>query len=563
VTAAIAGALSPLVATNGLYGLELNSYLWAGGGLFTQVVALHPMLAALGLGYRAMRTGQGLTLTGALIGVVMMCHIVYGYFTALTMGMLWLLPLAGSTRRERFWRLGWIGATSMALTAFALLPLVTDGAFLNRSRWEPVWKWDSFGAAAVIEWLFTGQLMDFGRMPLLTVAAAVGAGMAAWAIYRSKDTVERFLLGGAIFWILLFFGRPAWGAALLLLGMTQDMHIHRAIGPVQIFLLFLAAMGVAGAWQKYKVAMAVLGLLALVPMVQERARMFTLNREWGERNLRVNEAAAPVVNRVIDLARNAGGRTYAGLGANWGANLKVGDVPVYARLARAHVPALSYLYHAMPLAADLMVRFDEQNVAQYRLFHIRTVIGAVGARMPGFLLQSETAGTLGVWQAPGGGAFECVDVPAAMRYTRENFYPINDQWLQSDWVGRRQHILMHRDADTPPGMMAVAPDGRLPALPASAGTPGEVVGESDLIATVEAARDCYVMLKASWHPGWRVTVDGQQAEFVMVSPGFPAVKVGAGRHKVAFAYESGTGRYWLALAGLLAVIGLGWAERRR
>src|SRR5262249_18601636 len=39
---AIASAVaSPLVSTNGLYGLEYGAYLWRGNGLFTQAAAMH------------------------------------------------------------------------------------------------------------------------------------------------------------------------------------------------------------------------------------------------------------------------------------------------------------------------------------------------------------------------------------------------------------------------------------------------------------------------------------------------------------------------------------------
>ena len=53
ISAAVASAaLSPLIATNNLYGLEYGSYLWRGNGLFTQAVAMHFLLLTLGFGFR-------------------------------------------------------------------------------------------------------------------------------------------------------------------------------------------------------------------------------------------------------------------------------------------------------------------------------------------------------------------------------------------------------------------------------------------------------------------------------------------------------------------------------
>jgi uncharacterized membrane protein YfhO len=46
-----------------------------------------------------------------------------------------------------------------------------------------------------------------------------------------------------------------------------------------------------------------------------------------------------------------------------------------------------------------------------------------------------------------------------------------------------------------------------------------------------------VVLRASYDPGWRVDVDDEPATLRMVAPGFPAVVVGRGTHRVTFRYE--------------------------
>src|ERR1700690_482662 len=58
--AAAASLLAPLVSTNFLYGVEYGSYLWAGSGLFTQAVATHFLLLAIGFGFAAIRRGPRL-----------------------------------------------------------------------------------------------------------------------------------------------------------------------------------------------------------------------------------------------------------------------------------------------------------------------------------------------------------------------------------------------------------------------------------------------------------------------------------------------------------------------
>ncbi len=69
------GALvSGLIATNGLYGLDLTSYIWSGYGLYTQLwgmVLLPPALAAC---YVVMRDGRGYGLA-ALLDTALQAHL--------------------------------------------------------------------------------------------------------------------------------------------------------------------------------------------------------------------------------------------------------------------------------------------------------------------------------------------------------------------------------------------------------------------------------------------------------------------------------------------------------
>ena len=568
-TAAIAAVFSPLLATNGLYGLEISSFLWAGGGLYTQAVAVHFLLAAIGVGYGALRTGRHLTLAGLLIGLLLLSHFVYGYFGALTLVLFYLINPA-----RRFVRLAWIGGVSFLISVFEIIPVITDGATLNRSRWEPVWKWDSFGAQQVLEWLATGALLDFGRWPILTLFAFLGAAIAAWNARDRRDTPERTILIAAVFWILFFFGRPVWGPLMLLLGATSDLHIHRAIGPVQVFLVLLAASGAAAIWaavakRTHPALPALAAALLLAPMIQERNVAVENNRAWGLRNLTANQSAQPDIDHVFQIAKAVGGRAYAGLGANWGAQFKIGDVPVYARLGRAHIPALSYLYHAMPLTSDLMIRFDERNLAHYRLFNIRTVIAPshIAHQLPRFLLPGTISGTFHTLQAPGGGYFDSIDIPAAVPLTRDNFYPINDRWLQSEWVRHHMHLWIELPSPAPPGMFRLTPESGIPSVDDHiAPPPGEITGEKETAgrweATLNATRAGFVLFKMSWHQNWRAWVDGQPVPIAMVSPGFPAVAVPAGTHQVAFQYQPDNSRYWVLLGGWLLAVAALFLERR-
>jgi hypothetical protein len=69
--------------------------------------------------------------------------------------------------------------------------LFLSGSEVNHSRWEPAFKWDSFGAPFILSELFSGRLLDAGRPPILSLLLAVGTIAGFCAI---RETLSRRLL---------------------------------------------------------------------------------------------------------------------------------------------------------------------------------------------------------------------------------------------------------------------------------------------------------------------------------------------------------------------------------
>ncbi|HWZ30193.1 MAG TPA: glycosyltransferase family 39 protein [Bryobacteraceae bacterium] len=574
LTAAAGAMLSPLISTHALYGLEYGSYVWAGSGLFTQAVACHFALLAIGFGYNAIRRGRSIAWTGVLVGLTFLGHFIYGYIAALTLCLLAVIPDRDSPRGTRILRTVWIGAVAFLVAAFELLPLVIDGSIINHSRWEAVWKWDSFGVAQVLNLLFTGDLLDYDRLPVLSLLAL--AGVVVYLI-ELRGNVGRFpartfLAAGTVLWILMFFGRPVWGPALLLLGVSPDMQLHRVIGGAHIFLVLIAAVGLAFIWrtltQRVHVAAAVMVTAILFyPTLRERGIYLSNNSTWGRRNLDAYNANRRAIDTATEIAKTRGGRAYAGLAATWGGTFKIGDPAVYAYLSEAQVPALSFMYHSMSLSSETMTRFNDGSLAHYRLFDIRTVIAPADGHvpLPEFLTPLVSMGPLKILAAPDCTAFDVVDVFYSVKVSKNNFYDVNDPWQQSAWVGNRQHLLLDLYGDAPSQLARLSADDPLPGA-ASLPSPGEILSErhdGDLhSATLEAARNGYVLYKTTWHPNWRATVDGQAVRTVMLSPGFVGVPVTTGRHELQLRYQPERWKAVLAILGPLLGIVLIFVERR-
>jgi hypothetical protein len=186
--------------------------------------------------------------------------------------------------------------------------------------------------------------------------------------------------------------------------------------------------------------------------------------------------------------------------------------------------------------------------------------------VPAFLKPGAIFGRFQIFDTPANGYFDLVDVSAALPVNRDDFFDSNDRWLKSDWAPRRQHLWLDLSGGAPGGLSRLAAGVSLPPAP-SAPSPGEILStrQSGEVyqAEFDAARPAWALFKMTWHPNWKAYLDGQPREAAMLSPGFVGLPVPAGRHTLLCRYEPGNWKLWMALAGLLAVLLMGMAERRR
>ena len=574
LTAAAASLLSPLIAATGPGQLGLEYRSWLGFGVFPQAVATNLLLLSLGLAFRAVRQGRRIALAGAVLGLTCLAHLIYGWMGALTICLLAVIPDPETPRLVRIRRTVMIGSVALVLTVFELIPLFTDGYFMNHSRIEPPMKWDSFGAVQVLEWLFTGGLMDHERIPVLTLLGFAGAGLWLWHYRKTRKltVTQLWILASAAFWILIFFGRPTWGPLLYLIGATADLHLHRVLAGVQLFLLMLAAAALTEIWRQVgrRSGLAAVGLTALLlaPLVAERAQYLTQYAAEAEQNIRAVDAEQASLASALAMVKERGGRVYSGLETNWGEAFKVGFTPLYSFLSTHQIPAVSYGYNATALPTDIMRRFDELNPAHYRLFDIHSLLAPAMPGTPPFLTPLKDFGRFRVLDAPGAGYFDVVDVAAVVPIDRSNFYDVNDGWMHSEWLARKLYLWLDLRGGAPAGLPRLSPTGPLPAPPAApADSPGTVTRESQTgqvyEAELDATRPSYALFKMTWHPKWVATVDGKPETTAMISPGFLAVPVTPGHHRIVCRYEPGKWREYLAMAGFLLVgLVVGWEWRQ-
>jgi len=351
------------------------------------------------------------------------------------------------------------------------------------------------------------------------------------------------------------------------------MPLHRVVSAVQLFLILLAASGLASVgrsaakrWGSWVAA----GLAAVVlsPAVVERARYFSENNEGGERNLVAYAGQQDALASVLASLRQRGGRTYPGLASNWGSLFQVGAVPIFFTLTENQIPTVSYLAHSLAVPGDAIVDFDELRPDHYRLFNVQSLLAPATYRqsVPKLLTPRLDAGPYAVFDAPGGGYFDVVDAPVAVRASKQTVYHINKPWMHSQWPQHKAHLVLDFFADAPQGLAHITADDQLPPITFPATEPGRVTGEQqnrDIYqAQISVGRASFVLFKMTWHPDWKVLVDGRPVKTVMLSPGFVGAPVSPGLHRVWCRYAPGNWKLELAGAGLFCVAVLGLFERR-
>ncbi|MBC7239499.1 MAG: hypothetical protein H5T71_05315, partial [Chloroflexi bacterium] len=205
---------------------------------------------------------------------------------------------------------------------------------------------------------------------------------------------DRFLLILFVFWLLLYAGRPTWGALINLLPLSRDLHLHRLIGGVHLGGIYLMGIGLAWLWEAARrlrsreqrfLVPALLTLALLIPAYRERYRYLWQNARSMVETANAVAAERQDLDRLFQALRGLpAGRVYAGLPARWGKDIKVGAVPLYALLSGADFDTVGYLYHALSLNADIMVLFEDGRFEQYDLFNVRYVITPQGWTVPSY-----------------------------------------------------------------------------------------------------------------------------------------------------------------------------------
>ncbi len=538
-------------------------------GLYTQTWALAAFPLALAHATRWLEGRRGLAAALAWGLFVGLCHPFAGVALGLALlaGVAWG-AIRGGRLLVELSRLLALGGLLLLGSACVWLPALVDDEGFGGFPYRPA---DEVGPgfSELARWFVEGQILDDGR------ALSLMTALLPLVFYLARARwLSRLWAAGVVFAFLLGIGPhlPRIGDDIL--------PPVRFIGPLQIALAMCVGIGVAAlverVWRETERGRRGDGETgrggdgerrdALAPLLPFSPSPPLLRAARGG----VLVAAAIVtllvatsgVQRLrgrVKVATDMPGVARDQLGVVMEAmkNASPGRFQVYGSAAHHWSMMLPYVETGCPATAipGGAALQSSPNYAYHRnledparvawVFDAPLVIARPGDLGIGEAVKTTDAYELRVLPAPG--LVSPVQVTGELPPGRYAAREAGLRWLASE-LPLQNKALAHHGADT----TSWPPRGR---------TRSVTRGDSTIRAEVEAEATTTFIVRESWHPRWRATLDGAPAPIRRVTPDYMAIDVPASKHRLELRFERPlwTWLLWLLWPGLSAAA---WAFER-
>ena len=570
-------ALTPLfMAEYTMFGLHAGTTM--GMGLYTQLWALplFPLVFACYYRLIVLRVPGSLLVTILAHSLLCSVHNLLGFFAGI--GGLLLLPL-----QYRSWRVYLISqAVILSLFSYWLVAWFKTHIYLIKIDLinHPMY---SSGFLKTIEYLVEGQFFDYNRtFPLLTLVLAIGllailrtpTQLRAWAVYFFLFGFIMFLYapGDSLLGRVIPFFQEipyrrytaiiqlsgaliiAWGASYLLSKMAQAVSLALKLPRatilrdlVIIVTILLSLAHVIFAKKLFKTFAIKDDLVATADFLnQQQHARFLVHSKFGT-NSHFFRNLLPMLADRSQLTTYARGIRDS-LSSYYTTVFDFAPMS-YEMFNVRYLVSTKDIPDHMRLGFNLLHQFDKISVYgvdyDYNYFDI---------------VQSSFAVT----------AFTSDAAVAYLRANSRRFYyhgvlphlthaPPTAMPYVAFQADKPQYYLQ---AGSEPVAAQVFYDTLLTTTHSRTTGIAETVKDYSYQAELELATAGYLLLKASYHPGWQAEVNGTPTTVLAVAPNFMAVPLPAGKHTVTYTYRNDPltqimfllcAVAWLALLGVFCV----------
>lgn len=552
-TAAIVGSCSALLSSATSIGYESHAYIWTGYGVWTQLWGAWALSLAWAFTWRSTRSNTACFAASICIALTIALHFETGY---LAVAGSVIIPLVGSGSLGRR-ILGSVKVLIPAalMTLWVTIPLVAQGTWTSTNQALAGTSLENgYGLRTLSVWMLDGRIFDSGRVPLITALVAVGLG---WSVIHWRDcTYERTFVVLFFVCIILASGRTTFGPLVQLLPANRDIFMRRFMMGVQLSGLMLAGVGArwigtlilssptrwqvqrsfsSRPWSEQTLA-GLLMIAALTPAMIQMHDFAAYNNSQIARQIESEQVNVQQIGPLISFIKeHPVGRTYAGSPSNWGPYFKVGMVPVFKYLEDQNVDLVGYTIRTASLMSMPEYNFVATNPADYISFGISYLLLPSSLKPPVPALRIMVGGPFSLWRVPHNGYFSLVSAFGTIAANRSNIGEATKPFLESDLASRQLVPVMVFGGNSLKNVVPISataanrPLGKFTSSSFS-------LNSGRAFADVTIKEPSFLLLSASYDPGWQVWVDGTRRSVVMFAPAVPGVALKPGSHTVVFEY---------------------------
>lgn len=428
-----------------------------------------------------------------------------------------------------------------------------------------------------------------------------------------------------VFWILMYFGRTTWGNLINLIPSMSEFHISRFIVGVHLTGFFLAPIGfwwvteqlpkliknIFGNRQPLNSALPagrnviiqqcinyiiifVAIFLIIPPIYKQTTKYNELNdRLILQGNTNSVKIQTDINEMIREIRSRAPSRIYAGRGGSWGKNFKIAETEMFMYISNFGLSTIAWLPETWSPNSDTEQYFSEDVAKDYDLYNLRWVIAPPDTKPQSFYQEVKRGKNWVLYEVPTSGYFTVGTRNMAVVTSKEHFVNLVHMWIQSTIPSLKlfPQILFKypRGSDTytlPTIEMKDEVDYEsihgqrqniFASNPLYGGDPpaAQLMGTETVVddqifkATVKVEKgcnNCYAILKQSYHPNWKATVDGKSVTPIITFPFFIGIPLAtSGTHEIVVWYQPSDLKVLLLITSIfstLALLGY-WVYKKR
>lgn len=577
-----------------VFGMEY--YAFFATGLFSQLCAtvLFPFAFAFSYRYFVLKKGTAFYPVFFLF-LTFISHLLLGLLAGITIAFIFLLSLFFQKERKQLLKNGALVFLFFFLSiSFFVVPYFLNQDYFGDITSDLQKKEQGYGFVQTLMLLLDGKLVDysfsFSRLPVLTVLVFLGIFIS----FLWKEFLEKYRIFSIFLFITFLFSLTALAgkASFPLLDkipMLANIQTFRFIFLFHFVSLFYIGIAlwwlwtVSEHWKKQYLLFLLLLLLAL-PIMYERMQTF---REFSiTHNLSQDSEYWQIINALKENPSDM--RMYIQSSTGLfdhpqqlqALPLLTGN-PIFVSTSIGAHDSLSAYYAELPVsseladlfAVDFLIRGTANNITLSTAQEATGYFSVVSVPFAVPVPARDARELIIAWllsNASIAGHYLEIETERSILLMdireKDNFLAFTESG--TDFAHHISGQILFDNAPT----ITVQLDGasfetssydyfQEYASSHSIRRCGEIGEEHHArgyyTATVSVfEEDCFVLFKMSYHPEWKVSVDGNQEQLRMLSPAFMGVAIPLGVHDVVFSYEVFWWRIMLGILGIVSLVGL-------